>query len=149
MASSMRFGSWTSNGASKSWRSSKSSKSSSKSGSTNYRTVCANFNRKIESYRTLCTQATGPASRHRPTPAALNSLGKWIDKGAIICRVSSSKMQRWNHGNGQIRSSASAKSVLISRFGRGAIKAVTLDKSGSFLVACAPMWKGKSLNLSR
>ena len=46
-------------------------------------------------------------------------------------------------------SPASAKMVLQKRFGKGVIKAVTAEKSGAFLVATAPIWKGKKFSFPR
>ncbi|MEE9294865.1 MAG: hypothetical protein V3W34_07900 [Phycisphaerae bacterium] len=114
-----------------------------------YQTVCNSFNKKIASYKCLTTQATGPAKCARPTPATLNSFGKWIEKGAIIQKVSSAQVKRWASTNRTFKSATSAKTVLQQRFGKGCIKAVACDKAGGFLVATPAIWKGRAFSFPR
>lgn len=117
-----------------------------------YQSVCNDFDKKIASYRCLASQAKGPARCPRPTPATLNSFSRWIEKGAIIQKVSSTQIKRWagtTSTTPTLKSATSAKTVLQNRFGKGCIKAVTCDKSGGFLVATPAIWKGRSFNFPR
>ncbi len=144
----MSYGNYGYGSGSSSWgrpsatRSGRSGASS--GGSSNYRTICANFEQKINSYKTLCNQATGPANASRPSPTTLNSFAKLINKGAVIQCVSPSQVTRWSGSNRRVNSATTAKNVLSQRFGRSCIKAVTCDKSGGFLVATAATRNGKT-----
>ncbi len=119
---------------------------SSKSAAAGYSTLCTTFQQQISSLRTLCNQATGTASSRRPSPATLYAFSRWITKGAVIHRVSSSQLKRWSGTSRTFTSPTTAKSVLQKRFGKGTIKAVTTDKSGSFLVATSATRKGKKFS---
>ena len=117
-----------------------------------YQSVCNGFDKKIASYRCLASQAKGPARCPRPSPATLNSFSRWIEKGAVIQKVSPTQIKRWAGSASTTRtfkSATSAKTVLQKRFGRGCIKAVTCDKSGGFLVATPVTWKGRSFSFPR
>lgn len=111
-----------------------------------YKNVWSCFGQKIESYKTLFAQTTGAAKFHRPTPTTLNSFAKWVDKGAVVHKISPTQIKRWSKVNKTFTSPASAKTVLQKCFGKGVIKAVTAEKSGAFLVATAPIWKGKKFS---
>ena len=111
--------------------------------------MCDTFTRKISSYKTLCGQATGAAKTTRPSPATLNTFSKWIEKGAVIHKVSATQVTRWADATRRIKSAPAAKSALARYFGKGVIKAVTCDKGGAFLVACAPTVNGRSFRFPR
>ena len=114
-----------------------------------YKSVCEGFTRKIASYKTLCGQAMGAAKATRPSPTTLNSFAKWIEKGAVIRKVTGTQVKRWAKATRQVKSAASAKTMLCKRFGKSVIKAVTMEKSGAFLVACSPTVKGRVFNFPR
>jgi len=133
-------------------------KSSSRTNSSNaskqgiapgYKSICDNFTRRIASYRTLCGQTTGPARHSRPSPATLNSFSKWIEKGAVVFKVSPAQVKKWSKTTQTVKSPTSAKNALAKCFGRSVIKAVTSDKSGSFLVACASTANGRPFHFPR
>ena len=140
------------------WRSSGRSSSTGRRTSTSRKTgtSCAPgysnvyncFQTKVTSYRTLANQTRGTSSGSRPSPATLKSFGTWIEKGANIQTVSSAQLKRWcgktNAGKWNWNSPTSTKNFLWSKFGKGCIKAVAKSKTGSFIVATASSWKGKS-----
>ncbi len=117
---------------------------------TAYRTCCNNFEQKINSYKTLCSQAQGTTgSCGKPTPATLNSFANWINKGAIIQTVSKAQVSRWarttnKNFNPRNPSTTACKNVLAAKFGRNCIKAVACTKTGSFMVATTPTINGRS-----
>jgi len=121
-------------------------KASGKGAAPGYKSLCDNFARRIASYRTLCGQATGPARHSRPSPATLNSFSKWIEKGAVVFKVSPAQVKKWAKVHQSVKSPTAAKNALCKCFGRSVIKAVTSDKSGSFLVACAATVSGRPFN---
>lgn len=125
---------------------SKRSGSSSKSMAPGYKNICDTFSRRIASYKTLCGQAMGPAKATRPSPTTLNSFSRWIEKGAVIHKVSGVQLKRWAQAARQVKSATAAKTVLCKRFGKSVIKAVTVEKSGAFLVACSPTVNGRTFN---
>jgi hypothetical protein len=155
MATTFRSGSWSSSrssgtrssGGSRS--SARTSKSPTKKTAPGYSSVCNSFNQRIQSYKTLCAQTCGAAKVSRPTPAALNTMAKWVEKGAVIQKVSSAQIKRWTNANSTFKSAATAKSALSRKFGKSTIKAVTRDKSGAFLVACACSTRGKCFSFPR
>jgi len=114
-----------------------------------YRQVFNTFGNKINGYRMLTTQMTGPASVKRPTAATLNSFAKWIEKGAIVNKITPAQISRWTHTNRKFSSAASAKNALCNKWGKTVIKAVVCDKAGNFLVATNPTFKGKSFKFPR
>ncbi|NOS99033.1 MAG: hypothetical protein HOP29_00205 [Phycisphaerales bacterium] len=115
-----------------------------------YKAVCAAFTHKIASYRTLCSQATGSAASHRPSPTTLNQFGRWIEKGAVVRQVSAAQVRRWAKAQRPVASAGAAKTALTRCFGKSAIKAVATAKANnSFLVACAPTVNGRKFNLPR
>lgn len=91
----------------------------------------------------------GPARKSRPSPASLNSFSKWIEKGAVVQKVSATQLRKWSSSKQAFKSTASAKSCMEHRFGKGAIKAVIPNKTGGFLVATASTWKGKSFHFPK
>jgi hypothetical protein len=113
-----------------------------------YRQVNNIFINKVQSYRTLCEQTTGAANKNRPSPAALKSFSNWINKGAVICKISNAQINKWCNTATPIKSATTAKTVLCSRFGKSAIKAVTFGKTG-FIVACAPTVNGKTFKFPK
>ncbi len=119
-------------------RRAKSARSSARATAPGYKNVCDTFNRKISSYRTLCGQASGPAKGTRPSPATLNTMSKWIEKGAVVQKVSAAQVRRMGRSAQPVKSATTAKNVLCRKYGKSAIKAVAPAKSGAFLVACTP-----------
>lgn len=115
-----------------------------------YSGVYNNFQTKMNSYRTLANQTRGTSSGSRPSPATLKSFGNWIEKGANIHTISTAQLKRWcgktNSNKWNWNSPTSTKNFLWSKFGKGCIKAVAKGKTGSFIVATASNWKGKSFN---
>ncbi|MCH7720743.1 MAG: hypothetical protein IH988_07100 [Planctomycetes bacterium] len=114
-----------------------------------YRNVFNDFGNKITGYRMLTSQMTGPASFKRPTAATLNSFAKWIDKGAIVNKITSAQICKWTNTNKKFASAATVKNVLCGKWGKTMIKAVVCDKAGNFLVATNPTFKGKSFKFPR
>jgi hypothetical protein len=116
---------------------------------TAYRNCCNTFEQKIDSYRTLCTQAQGPSgSWGKPSPSTLNSFANWINKGAIVQTVSKAQVSRWARStnknfNPHNPSPTACKNVLAAKFGRNTIKAVCCTKSGSFMVVTSPTVNGR------
>ena len=138
MATQSRFGRWSST-TSKTMSKSRTSKAGAgKNPAPGYKQVCDTLNQKIQSYRTLWNQATGPAKAGRPSPTQLNSFAKWVEKGAVVYRVSPVQVKRWTKWSQHIKSATACKTALSRKFGKSAIKAVTTDKTGAFLIACAP-----------
>lgn len=101
---------------------------------------------KIQSWKNILNQTRGPASCKRPTPAQLNTFANWVNKGAVVQTVTAAKVNKWAMAKNKTftkTSPASCKNVLAAKFGKNAIKAVCLSKTGSFIVATAPTVKGK------
>ena len=113
-----------------------------------YRQVNNMFSSRVQSYRTLCEQTKGAGGKNRPTPSTLKSFANWINKGANICKVTNAQINRWCKPNTTVKSPAACKTVLCSRFGKTAIKAVTCGKTG-FIVACAPTVNGKNFKFPK
>ena len=84
------------------------------------------------------------ASKTRPTPATLKSFTNWINKGANVYRVTNTQIKKWCNPTRTCNTNASVKNALCGRFGKSTIKAVCSAKSGGYIVATAPTWKGKS-----
>ena len=108
-----------------------------------YNQIHSAFSYKIQSYRTLWDQTRGTASKTRPTPATLKTFANWIDKGAYVWRVTNSQINKWCHTNQTYKTNSAVKKVLSNKFGKNTIKAVCCAKSGGYIVATAPTWKGK------
>ena len=113
-----------------------------------YRNVSETITRRMSSYRTLFQQIKGPAKYDRPSPATINTFANWINKGAFVQTVTKAQLNRWArttkfHWNNQNPSPTTCKNVLWAKFGKTTIKAVARTKTGSFMVATAPMWNGK------
>ena len=113
-----------------------------------YRNWNYNFQNKINSFRTLYNQTWGPAKCARPTVATLNTFTNWINKGAIVQVVTPTQVAKWakytkKTFNVRTATPTTCKNVLLTKFGKNTIKAVARTKSGSFMVATAPTWKGK------
>lgn len=113
--------------------------------STNYRTIASAFEQKINSFKTLYAQTAAAAGNNRPSPATLNTLAKWVNKGAVVQRVAPNQIARWGGTARSVKTPNTAKAILCQKFGKSAIKAVTCDKSGGFLVATSPTHKGKTI----
>ena len=114
-----------------------------------YRNVYNEFAWKISSYKTLFNQTRGPARYTRPTPQTLNTFANWISKGAIVQTCTAAQIARWartNNMNFNTRQPTitGCRNVLGKKFGKNLIKAVARTKTGSFMVATAPTWKGKN-----
>ncbi len=140
MATSIRSGSWGSSRSSRS--SSTKAKGTTRKVAPGYSSVCNQFNQRIQSYKTLCAQMMGPARKTRPSASTLNTLAKWVEKGATIHKVSPAQIKRWTKVNSTFKTTTPVKNALAKKFGKSTIKAVCQDKSGSFLVACGSS-KGK------
>jgi hypothetical protein len=113
-----------------------------------YRNWNNNFQNKITSFRTLYNQTWGPAKYSRPSVATLNTFTNWINKGAIVQICTPTQVAKWakmtKHSfNTRTATPTSCKSVLFKKFGKSTIKAVARTKSGSFMVATSPIYKGK------
>jgi len=107
------------------------------------------FEQKIASFRTLCTQTQG-AGNPKPTPATLNTFANWINKGAVVHNVSATQIAKWTHANRtNFNTATNAKNALWKRFGKTAIKAVSIGKGNNFIVACAPTVNGKPFKFPR
>ena len=110
---------------------------------TAYKSFTNLLRTKVNSYQTLIKQSQG-TGRRTPTPAALNMLAKWVDKGAIIQTVSNAQLRRWARTNRTFSTPTTAKNVLWNKFGKMPIKAVYNGKGGDFIVATLPTWRGKA-----
>jgi len=53
------------------------------------------FQNKIQSFKMLQNQTTGPAKAGRPSPSTLNTFANWVNKGAIIQTVSATQVAKW------------------------------------------------------
>jgi hypothetical protein len=121
-------------------------------GSTAYKSCCNTFERKIQSYKTLCTQAQSTSgSYNRPTPGTLNTFANWINKGAIVQTCSPAQVARWARAanksfNPHNPTPTACKTVLTKKFGRSTIKAVARCANGSFMVATTPTVNGRTFN---
>lgn len=146
MATTNRSKSWSS--ASKSGN--RSMNRAEGNAASGYAGIFNTLNCKIASYKALCAQTTGTARCSRPTQATLNSFAKWVEKGAIIHKVSPTQVRRWSKTTNPFKTPTTAKTALMRCFGKSTIKAVACDKSGTFMVACSPTWKGgKKFNFPR
>ena len=125
---------------------------STSAGTTAYKSCCNTFERKIQSYKTLCAQAQGTSGAYnRPTPGTLNTFANWINKGAIVQTCSPAQVARWARAanknfNPRNPSPTACKTVLTSKFGRSTIKAVARCANGAFMVATTPTVKGRTFN---
>lgn len=122
--------------------------------SPKYRQVCNEFACKISSYKMLYNQTRGPARYTRPTPQMLNTFANWVNKGAIIQTCTPAQLAKWArtnnmHFNNRQPTTASCKNILSRKFGKNVIKAVARTKSGSFMVATSPTWKGKTFHFPK
>ncbi|MCP4251618.1 MAG: hypothetical protein GY778_31660 [bacterium] len=109
-----------------------------------YRQVNNTFACKVQSFKTLWEQTKGAPSKTRPTPATLKSFTNWINKGANVYRVTNTQIKKWCNITQNYKTNASVKNALCGKFGKSTIKAVCSAKSGGYIVATAPTWKGKS-----
>jgi len=117
-----------------------------KAAAPGYQNVNSAFEWKVRSFRTLWDQTRGPAKYGRPSPATLKTFANWINKGAYVWRVTNTQVNKWCKTNQQYKTGTSVKTVLGGKFGKSTIKAVACDKSGGFIVATAPTYKGKPFN---
>ncbi len=116
--------------------------------SPKYKSAQCTFATKINSYKMLYKQTCGPAKYTRPTPATLTTFANWINKGAVVHTCTSAQVARWARGyemnfNSRTGSPTTCKNVLATKFGKTTIKAVAKTKSGAYMVATSPTWKGK------
>lgn len=118
-------------------------------GRANYTNLKHNFQNKISSYRTLYNEMQGTAGKGRPPAATLNTFGNWINKGAVIQKVSAAQINRWSNTDRKCTTSTAARNVLYHKFGKAPIKAVCKTKSGAYIVATAPMYRGKNFKFPR
>lgn len=120
-------------------------------GTTAYKTVCNNIERKLDSLKTLFQQAQGTGGAHRPTPSTINSFCNWVNKGAVIQTCSTAQVNRWARTtnksfNPSNPSPMACKKVLAAKFGRTCIKAVAKTKTGQFMVATTPTVNGRTFS---
>jgi hypothetical protein len=124
-------------------------------GSAAYKNCCNTFEKKIESYKTLCAQALSTTGAYtRPTPSTLNTFANWINKGAIVQTCSPQQVARWARAanksfNPQNPTPTACKNVLTKKFGRSTIKAVARCKNGAFMVATTPTVNGRTFSFPR
>jgi len=124
-------------------------------GGSAYKTCCNSFEKKIESYKTLCAQAQSTTGAFtRPTPGTLNSFANLINKGAIVQTCSTQQIARWARAtnknfNPRNPSPIACKTILAKKFGRSAIKAVARCKNGSFMIATTPTVNGRTFIIPR
>ena len=118
-----------------------------------YTGVYNRFQQKINSYRMLCNQTKGQAKITRPTQTTLNAFANWIDKGANICTVTPAQLNRWAGKSSKYynkwNTPTTCRNFLNYKFGKSTIKAVARTKTGSYMIACSPTWKGKPFNFPR
>jgi hypothetical protein len=115
----------------------------------NYTGLRDNFQQKIDSYRTLYGETQGTTGAGRPSPTALNTFANWVNKGAVIHKVSPIQLNRWSDTSRKCTTATAAKNVLWNKFGKTPIWGVCKSKSGSFLVATAPTYKGRNFTFPR
>lgn len=113
-----------------------------------YKSCQTTFANKVQSFKMLMNQTTGPAKCGRPSPTTLNSFANWINKGAVVQTCTKAQVSRWAKSknksfNTRTASPATCKNVLAAKFGKSTIKAVASTKTGSFMVVTAPTLKGK------
>lgn len=108
-----------------------------------YRNLQNQLQQKIQSLRVLYSQTQGSGG-YKPAPGTLNTFANWINRGAVLHTVSPAQLTRWSNNHRPCTSPTTAKTVLCQKFGRGPIKAVCKSKTGSFIVATAPTFKGRS-----
>ena len=114
----------------------------------NYRACSNTFQDKIHSFKTLFGQTCGSATKPRPTTAVLNTFANWINKGAIVQTCTTAQVTRWARSckknfNARTGTPTTCRNILTTTFGKNTIKAVARTKTGSFMVATMPTWKGK------
>ena len=119
-----------------------------------YKNVCTDFQYKINSYKTLYNQTWGPAKYDRPTTTILNNFANWVNKGAIVHTVSCAQIAKWarttnTNFNTRNATITGCRNVLYNKFGKSTIKAVARTKTGSFMVATMPTWKGRPFTFPR
>ncbi len=114
----------------------------------NYTTVRSQFQNKLNAYKTLCNQTSGGSAQYRPTPQQLNSVAKWVEKGAVIQNVSSTQLNRWASKPRTNWTVGTAKTTLTGKYGKNTIKAVCSSKTGGFIVATIPTRNGKNFKIS-
>ena len=112
------------------------------------------FNNKINSYKTLYNQTWGNAKYDRPTTTILNNFANWVNKGAIVHTVSCAQIAKWarttnTNFNTRNATITGCRNVLYNKFGKNTIKAVARTKTGSFMVATVPTWKGRPFTFPR
>ncbi len=115
---------------------------------TSHKNVSKSFQGKIDSYKMLYKQTCGTAKHHRPSPTILNTFANWINKGAVVQTVTCSQVAKWakadnKNFNTRNPTVASCKNVLTAKFGKSTIKCCARTKTGGFMIATTPTWKGK------
>lgn len=113
-----------------------------------FSTVRNCFKNKINAYQTLYAQTSSGSHKQGPTPAQLNTFGRWIEKGAQLQKVTPTQLNRWAGTSRRNWTPNSAKNCLASKWGKSCIKAVTNNKTGGFLVATSSTRKGKPFRFS-
>jgi len=153
-ASPSTYGGTTHSSKKKSTSSRSTSRKTTAGSPTAYKACYQTFEQRIQSYKTLCTQAQGTGTWGRPSPATLNSFANWINKGAVVHTVSPQQVARWARAahkafNPSNPTPTACKAVLTKKFGKSAIKAVARCKNGTFMVATTQSVNGRSFNFPR
>lgn len=119
-----------------------------------YRACSNTFQNKIHSFKTLFSQTCGAATKPRPSTAVLNTFANWINKGAIVQTCTNAQVTRWARSckknfNTRTGTPTTCRNILTTAFGKNTIKAVARTKTGSFMVATMPTWKGKPFSFPK
>ena len=113
-----------------------------------YKGVNQAFAGKVDSFKELYKQTFGAAKHPRPTTTVLNNFANWINKGAVVQTVSCATVSKWARAcnktfNTRNATPTACADVLKAKFGKTTIKACARTKTGAFMVATSPTWKGK------
>ena len=108
-----------------------------------YNQIYYTFENRYRFYRMLWDQTRGACKGNRPSPATLKNFANWVNKGAYVWKVTNKQIAKWCNTNPNMKSCTTVKNALCNRFGKNTIKAVTWNKSGGYLVATAPTYRGK------
>ena len=108
----------------------------------NYTMVRSNLQNKINAYRYLFDQCktTGP---YKPSPAVINKFANWVNKGAMLHKVSGASIAKWCKDHKPTYTMSWATKGLKSKYGV-AIKGLYPTGNGKwYMVATNPTFKGK------
>jgi len=110
------------------------------------------FEQKINSFKTLYKQTCGAAKFARPTTATLSTFANWVGKGANVYTISTTQLNRWagaSRTKYDWTKPTSCRNFLNNKFGKTTIKAIARSKTGQYMVACSPTYKGKPFTFPR